>query len=202
MKSHSTRSAPSGAQLGDLDGSCSDSTQTAGCGFGRLDTWSQQGDRRSPHVQNPAFAGTREHRVYLAREFSIRCVPGRMGSVGWNSSMDHRLPCLITSRSAYVERRRDSPGWALLQDRARPEAQQGHGTCPRRECIWPEAALDLKEEPNSAVCCCPAIPAWSATSFSSAAMRRLRFAIGRARTARSDAVRPFGTGAACCRSCV
>ena len=35
----------------------------------------------------------------------------------------------------------------------------------------------------------------------SAAVRRLRCAIGRARTARSDAVRAFGTGAACCRSC-
>jgi hypothetical protein len=69
-------------------------------------------------------------------------------SVGWNPSRDPRLPCLITSRSAYVERSTlRFPGRVLLRETGRqtPEAQRGHATRPRRNAMRPEAALDLKE---------------------------------------------------------
>jgi Putative glycolipid-binding len=50
------------------------------------------------------------------------------------------------------------------------------------------------------LCClsvCPAVVAWRATSCSERRNLRPRCAIGRARTARPDAVRVFGTGAGC-----
>jgi hypothetical protein len=59
-------------------------------------------------------------------------------------------------------------------------------------------ALDLKEEPDSAVCCLSCHRPVECNLTASAAMWRLRCVIGRARTACSDAVPLFDTGAACC----